>query len=74
MNARTFPIRTLTITAMVSIFASTVFAQKPYARIQITTNDEDGLVAVNESVTFSATIKNTTDQTLKLNCCKCMAE
>lgn len=32
---------TLTITAIVAFFTSTVFAQKPYARIQITTNDVD---------------------------------
>jgi len=56
--------RSLIITAALLLFSPTVFARKPDAQIRITTNDDSGLVAVDESVTFSATIKNTTDQTL----------
>ena len=48
--------------AVALLVSQAAFAQKPDARIKITTSDDDGLVAVGDSVTFSADIRNLTAQ------------
>jgi cephalosporin-C deacetylase-like acetyl esterase/poly(3-hydroxybutyrate) depolymerase len=53
--------------AVLLLASQTAFAQKPDARIKITTSDDDGLVAVGDSVTFSADIRNLTGQEVSGN-------